>query len=32
MNFDEEINRYKSNSLKYDFKNDKRKPDDVLPM
>lgn len=32
MNFDEEINRYKSNSLKYDFKKDKNKPDDVLPM
>lgn len=32
MNFDEEINRYKTNSLKYDFKFDKNKPDDVLPM
>jgi len=32
MNFDEEINRYNSNSLKYDFKNDKNKPNDVLPM
>ena len=32
MNFDNEINRYKTNSLKYDFKSDKNKPDDVLPM
>lgn len=32
MNFDEEINRNNSNSLKYDFKKDKNKPDDVLPM
>ena len=32
MNFDEEINRYKTNSLKYDFKSDKNKPDDVFPM
>ena len=32
MNFDEKINRYNSNSLKYDFKNDKNKPNDVLPM
>lgn len=32
MNFDEEINRYKTNSLKYDFKFDKNKPDDVFPM
>lgn len=32
MNFDEEINRYDSNSLKHDFKKDKNKPDDVLPM
>lgn len=32
MNFDNEINRYNSNSLKYDFKKDKNKPDDVLPM
>lgn len=32
MNFDEEINRYSSNSLKYDFKKDRNKPDDVLPM
>ncbi len=32
MNFDEEINRYGTNSLKYDFKADKNKPDDVFPM
>lgn len=32
MNFDEEINRYKTNSLKYDFKSDKSKPEDVYPM
>lgn len=32
MNFDEEINRYKTNSLKYDFKSYKNKPDDVFPM
>ena len=32
MNFDEEINRYNTNSLKYDFKEDKGKPNDVFPM
>lgn len=32
MNFDNEINRYNTNSLKYDFKSDKNKPDDVFPM
>lgn len=32
MNFNEDINRYKTNSLKYDFKSDKNKPDDVFPM
>ena len=32
MNFDEYINRYGSNSLKYDFMKMKNKPDDVLPM
>lgn len=32
MNFDDEINRYGTNSLKYDFKKCKNKPDDVLPM
>lgn len=32
LNFDEEIDRYKTNSLKYDFKSDKNKPDDVFPM
>jgi len=32
MNFDNEINRYGTNSLKYDFKIDKNKPEDVLPM
>ena len=32
MNFDEDINRYGSNSLKYDFMKMKNKPDNVLPM
>lgn len=32
MNFDKEIDRYKTNSLKYDFKSDKNKPTDVFPM
>lgn len=32
MNFDNEISRYDTNSLKYDFKLSKNKPDDVLPM
>ena len=32
MDFDKEINRYNSNSLKYDFKSDRNKPNDVLPM
>lgn len=32
MNFDNEINRYNTNSLKYDFKLDKNKPNDVFPM
>lgn len=32
MNFDKEINRYNTNSLKYDFKTDKNKPNDVFPM
>lgn len=32
MDFDEEFNRYNTNSLKYDFKSDKNKPDDVFPM
>ncbi len=32
MNFDDDINRYDTNSLKYDFKSDKNKPDDVYPM
>ena len=32
MNFDEKVDRYKTNSLKYDFKADKNKPDDVFPM
>lgn len=32
MNFDNEINRYNTNSLKYDFKKEKNKPSDVLPM
>ena len=29
---DDGINRYNTKSLKYDFKKDKNKPDDVLPM
>ena len=32
MDFDKEINRYNTNSLKYDFKSDKNKPADILPM
>ena len=32
MDFDKEINRYNTNSLKYDFKSDKNKPSNVLPM
>lgn len=32
MNFNKEINRYNTNSLKYDFKKAKGKPDDVFPM
>lgn len=32
MNFNKEINRYNTNSLKYDFKSDKNMPDDVFPM
>ena len=32
MNFNEEIIRNNTNSLKYDFKSDKNKPDDVFPM
>lgn len=32
MNFDNNINRNNSNSLKYDFKKQKNKPDDVFPM
>lgn len=32
MNFDEEINRYNTNSYKYDFKYQKGKPSDVFPM
>lgn len=30
--FDKEIDRYHTNSLKYDFKKEKKKPDDVFPM
>lgn len=29
---DDDINRYNTKSLKYDFKKDKNKPEDVLPM
>lgn len=29
---EDDINRYNTKSLKYDFKKDKNKPDDVLPM
>ena len=32
MNFNNEINRYHTNSLKYDFKKEKNKPEDVIPM
>lgn len=32
MNFNKEINRYGTNSLKYDFKREKNKPEDVFPM
>lgn len=32
MKFDDKINRYNSNSLKYDFKSEKNKPDDVFPL
>jgi len=32
MNFDKEINRYGTNSLKYDFMKEKNKPDDIFPM
>ncbi len=32
MNFNNEINRYHTNCLKYDFKKAKNKPDDVIPM
>ena len=32
MDFDQIVNRYGSNSLKYDFKKDKNKPEDVFPM
>ena len=32
MNFNDEINRYHTNSLKFDFKKEKNKPEDVIPM
>jgi len=32
MNFDEEINRYNTSCLKYDFKAARGKPNDVFPM
>lgn len=32
MDFDNKINRYNTNSLKYDFKKQKNKPDDVFPL
>ncbi|MGN1270759.1 MAG: MalY/PatB family protein [Clostridia bacterium] len=32
MNFNKEINRYNTKSLKYDFKEEKGKPDDIFPM
>lgn len=32
MNFNEKINRYHTNSLKFDFKKQRNKPEDVLPM
>lgn len=31
-NFDETVNRYQTNSLKYDFKKENHKPVDLLPM
>ncbi len=32
MQFDEDVNRYNTNSLKYDFKEEKNKPANVMPM
>ena len=32
MNFNEDINRYNTNSLKFDFKEERNKPNDVFPM
>ncbi len=32
MNFNKEINRYNTKSLKYDFKEEKGKPEDIFPM
>lgn len=32
MNFNKKINRYGTNSLKYDFKKAKNKPEDVFPL
>ena len=32
MNFDEEINRYNTNCVKYDFKSLRNKPNDIFPM
>ncbi len=32
MNFDKEIDRYNTNSLKYDFKKERGMPNDVFPM
>lgn len=32
MDFNKEINRYNTKSLKYDFKEEKEKPEDIFPM
>lgn len=32
MNFDQIINRYNTNCLKYDFKKERNKPEDIFPM
>lgn len=32
MDFNKEINRYNTKSLKYDFKEEKGKPEDIFPM
>lgn len=32
MNFDEIVDRYNTNCLKYDFKKERNKPEDIFPM